>query len=209
MGLKSADTRADMDPGGGPSIAPVTRRSSRPARSLLLNPTLLLAAATGEATPLDLPSQAAGQASQTGGASILRTLFALVIVAALIYAVAWGLRKLRGGAVPVKAARGRGALTSEATLALAPNRAVHVVRAGREVLVLGVAEHGVSHLRSYSEEEALALGLIRPDEDADPAIPLTPDLRVGHRLTVPVGAAAAAGVAGVMVTRLRELTARG
>src|SRR5205085_5082585 len=40
---------------------------------------------------------------------------------------------------------------------------VHLVRAGRDLVLLGVAEHGVVPIRMYSEEEAFTAGLI--DED--------------------------------------------
>jgi flagellar protein FliO/FliZ len=50
---------------------------------------------------------------------------------------------------------------------LGPNRALHLVRAGRELVLVGVAEHGVTPIRTYTEEEALELGLIGEDDDLD------------------------------------------
>ena len=41
------------------------------------------------------------------------------------------------------------------------NRHVHMIRAGREIVLVGVAEHGVAPIRSYTEEEAYEAGLIR------------------------------------------------
>ena len=58
-----------------------------------------------------------------------------------------------------------------ATLPLGQNRSLHVVRAGREVLVVGSGEHGVTPVRSYSEEEARALGLLEDDEVEEPEAP--------------------------------------
>ncbi|HEY0280224.1 MAG TPA: hypothetical protein VGC32_18320, partial [Solirubrobacterales bacterium] len=49
------------------------------------------------------------------------------------------------------------------------NRSLHVVRAGREVLVVGSGEHGVTPVRSYSEEEARALGLLDDEVEQDAA----------------------------------------
>ena len=43
---------------------------------------------------------------------------------------------------------------------LGPNRALHLVRAGREIVLIGTAEHTVTPIRRYSEDEARALGLI-------------------------------------------------
>ena len=64
-----------------------------------------------------------------------------------------------------------GGLASMAMLPLGQNRSLHVVRAGREVLVVGSGEHGVTPVRSYSEEEARALGLL--DEGVEEVPPLT------------------------------------
>ncbi|HKE81688.1 MAG TPA: flagellar biosynthetic protein FliO, partial [Solirubrobacteraceae bacterium] len=60
-------------------------------------------------------------------------------------------------------------LESTAVVPLGPNRALHLVRAGRELVLVGVAEHGVTPIRTYTIEEALELGLIGEDfEDSDP-----------------------------------------
>ena len=55
-------------------------------------------------------------------------------------------------------------LHTEATVPLGPNRALHLVRAGRELVLVGSAEQGVVPIRTYSEEEARALGLLAPRE---------------------------------------------
>jgi flagellar protein FliO/FliZ len=44
---------------------------------------------------------------------------------------------------------------------LGPNRSVHLIRAGRELVLVGSAEHGIVPIRTYSEDEALALGLLQ------------------------------------------------
>jgi flagellar protein FliO/FliZ len=49
-------------------------------------------------------------------------------------------------------------------VALGPNRSLHLVRAGRELVLVGVAEHGVTPIRTYSEDEAIELGLIDEDD---------------------------------------------
>ena len=54
--------------------------------------------------------------------------------------------------------RGNG-LSTEASVALGPGRSLHLIRAGRELLLVGVAEHGVVPIRTYTEEEARAAGL--------------------------------------------------
>src|SRR4029077_10025457 len=54
-------------------------------------------------------------------------------------------------------------LASLSSVPLGPNRSVHLVRAGRDFVLLGVAEQGVVPIRAYSEEEALQAGLVDGD----------------------------------------------
>jgi flagellar protein FliO/FliZ len=99
--------------------------------------------------------------SAAGGASIVRTIAGLFIVIAVIYGVAWILKQAKKGK---NRATGNG-LSQVASLPLGSGRSVTVVRAGREVIVVGVAENGVTPLRTYSEAEAQALGIDVPPEE--------------------------------------------
>jgi flagellar protein FliO/FliZ len=101
----------------------------------------------------------------SSGGSLVRTVVGLAIVLAVIYGIAWVLKQLKSS----KEERHRGSgLQSTAVVPLGPNRALHLVRAGRELVLVGVAEHGVTPIRTYSEEEALELGLIGEDgEDVE------------------------------------------
>ena len=87
----------------------------------------------------------------------MRTFVGLAVVVAVIYGLAW---VLAGQGLPRGARRGAG-LATAATVPLGPNRSLHLVRAGRELVLVGVAEHGVTPIRTYTEEEARAAGLIR------------------------------------------------
>jgi flagellar protein FliO/FliZ len=133
----------------------------------VLAPAPALAAAHGEDTPLNLPAdQGAKHVSPvSSGGSLVRTVVGLAIVLAVIYGIAWVLKQVKSS----KEERHRGSgLQSTAVVPLGPNRALHLVRAGRELVLVGVAEHGVTPIRTYSEEEALELGLIGEDgEDLD------------------------------------------
>lgn len=122
----------------------------------------------GESQSLDLGSTAAGAHAASGG-SIARTIIGLAIVLAVIFGLRWVMKQYKSGRE--KKAAGTG-LASMATLPLGQNRSLHVVRAGREILVVGSGEHGVTPVRSYSEEEAQALGLLEPDLDEEEATPL-------------------------------------
>jgi flagellar protein FliO/FliZ len=125
--------------------------------SLLASP--LAFAANGEQTPLDLDGQSAKAAAEVGGGggALVRTIVGLAIVIGVIYGLTWVLRQLR--ASREGAAEG-GGLASLATLPLGPNRSLHLVRAGEEIVLVGAAEHGVTPIRTYSEAEARALGLL-------------------------------------------------
>lgn len=123
----------------------------------------------GENTPvkLDATKTAAGGPGTTGG-SLVKTVVGLAIVIGVIYGLTWVLRQLRAS----KEERGFGALHAAATVPLGPGRAVHLIRAGSEFVLVGSAEHGVSALRTYSEQEAFDLGLFGDEEDdADTGVP--------------------------------------
>ena len=129
-----------------------------------------LAKASGENTPLNLThTTATHAASSGGGASIVRTIVGLFIVIAVIYGIAWIMKQAKKSKVRPT---GHG-LSQVANLPLGSGRSVAVVRAGREILVVGVAENGVTPIRSYSEAEAIALGIEVPPEEsrnADPVV---------------------------------------
>ncbi len=139
--------------------AATTHVAAKPVQS-----TAALAQASGENTPLSLGHTAATHAasSSSGGASIVRTIVGLAIVIAVIYGIAWIMKQAKKSKVRPT---GRG-LSQVASLPLGSGRSVAVVRAGREVLVVGVAENGVTPIRSYSEAEAIALGIEIPPEEA-------------------------------------------
>jgi flagellar protein FliO/FliZ len=129
-----------------------------------------LAQASGENTPLNLGHTVATHtaSSSSGGGSIVRTIVGLFIVIAVIYGIAWIMKQAKKSKVRPT---GRG-LTQVANLPLGSGRSVAVVRAGREILVVGVAENGVTPIRSYSEAEAIALGIEVPPEESQNANPV-------------------------------------
>jgi flagellar protein FliO/FliZ len=128
------------------------------AAGLLLAAPPVLAADRGESTPIDLPSSD-GQAAATGGGggSMLRTIVGLAIVLAVIYGLYWVLKQVK--ASRDGSASGRG-LETLATVPLGTGRSVHLVRAGSEIVLLGVSEGAVVPIRTYSEDEAYESGLL-------------------------------------------------
>jgi flagellar protein FliO/FliZ len=125
---------------------------------LLRAPAALAAPKDPEDTAVDLSSGSAPAADAGGGGSIARTIVGLAVVLGVIYGLHWVLKQIKSSK-ETKAVAGTG-LESLATLPLGPNRALHLVRAGAEIVLLGSSEHGVTPIRRYSEQEARALGLI-------------------------------------------------
>jgi flagellar protein FliO/FliZ len=123
---------------------------------VLLAPAAL--AADGESTPLNLPAESAKQAapSSSGGGGLVRT------VLGVIYGLYWVLKQVK--AAKADKASGQG-LEPLATLPLGANRSLQLVRAGAEVVLLGVGEGGVTPIRTYTEAEARALGLLASLEE--------------------------------------------
>ena len=121
--------------------------------------------ANGEKTPLSLeevPARAAESgAAGPGGGSLVRTIVGLAIVIGVIYGLHWVLKQVKASKEESQSGNGLGTV---ATLPLGPNRSLHLIRAGTELVLVGVGEHGVTPIRTYSESEAMALGLIEPEE---------------------------------------------
>jgi flagellar protein FliO/FliZ len=119
------------------------------------------AARHGENQPLDLPVQAPKHlAGQSASGGLMRTFIGLAVVIGVIYGVAWMLKTARRSKEERNSGMG---MRSEAVVALGPNRSLHLVRTGRDLVLLGVAEHGVTPIRTYTEDEAREQGLL-PDE---------------------------------------------
>ena len=149
--------------------------------NLSISPLLAAVAAQhgGENEPLDLAGSTAS-AHSAGGGSLVRTIVGLTIVLAVIFGLRWVLKQVKSS----REERGSGhGLSSMATLPLGSNRSLHVVRAGREVLVVGSGEHGVTPVRSYSEEEARALGILEEPSAAPPSAKATAFAGVTGTLT--------------------------
>jgi flagellar protein FliO/FliZ len=143
-------------------------RGAAMAGALTLLPAQVAHAAggTGENTPLHLPTTAVHHVSTSGGSGIVRTIVALVIVIGVIYAVA---RILKAVKTRDQKATGDG-LSHLASLPLGPNKSVALVRSGADIVLVGIAENGVTPIKTYTEQEAIANGLLPPERDAlDPA----------------------------------------
>jgi flagellar protein FliO/FliZ len=132
---------------------------------LLLDVADALGAPTGEKTPVDLnldEKPGTDVPGASAGGSLVRTIVGLAIVLAVIYGLYWVLKQVKSSKEEKASGQGLSAL---ATLPLGPNRSLQLVRAGREIVLVGVSEHGVTPVRTYSEDEAEAVGLLDLEDD--------------------------------------------
>jgi flagellar protein FliO/FliZ len=105
-------------------------------------------------TPLPSDLSGAGESTSTaaadGGSSFGRLVLGLLVVAGLLLALRWFVKRANRERAP----QNLGSLQVVATTALAQGRAVHLLRVGDELVLVGSAEHGVTPLRVYAPQEA-------------------------------------------------------
>lgn len=147
-------------------ISTLTRGTALGGALTLVCASVAQASAGGESTPLHLGTStgAATHAASTGGTSMIRTIVALVVVIGLIFAVSKVLKSVKGR--DAVRASGNG-LEQVASLPLAPGRSVSLVRSGSDIVLLGVADHGVSVIKTYTADEARAAGIELPADAPD------------------------------------------
>ncbi|HEY1567240.1 MAG TPA: flagellar biosynthetic protein FliO [Solirubrobacteraceae bacterium] len=120
--------------------------------------------ATGEQTPLHLSTSGAAHAASAGssGSGIVRTIIALIVVIGIIFAISKILKAVKGR--DAVRASGNG-LEQIATLPIANGKSVSLLRSGTDIILLGVADHGVTAIKTYTEDEAIAAGIDLPEDD--------------------------------------------
>jgi flagellar protein FliO/FliZ len=124
-------------------------------------PGAALAAFHRDTTPLpaDVTGASTGTAAaahaSSGSSAVVRMLFGLAIVVAVIYAIYWVLKRASKSKDAIKSDGGMVVLS---TTALAPSRALHLVQVGDELVLVGSAENGVTPIRVYSADEVRRLG---------------------------------------------------
>ncbi len=150
----------------------------------------------GENTPLKLPADDSGVHAQvgSGGGSLARTFVGLAVVVAVIYGLTWVMRQMKASREERSVGFG---LSAEASVPLGPGRSVHLIRAGRESVLVGSAEQGVVPIRTYSEDEARELGLLAPEQ-----------LEAGDVIDSRARPVGPGGLVGDLLSKLRERTLR-
>jgi len=174
------------------------------ALAALALPALALGAKSAEDQPV--PNGKSGASSLTGGVgdTMLRLGIGLVVVLALIGGVWWIVKRYRRGKYPEQDARGNGLIDVVGTAALGPNRALHVVRVGDEVVLVGATDHAVTPIARLGDADAAVVDAGALDARAafDPSSGRGPlDARSRY-------ATAAAANDASLVERLKALTSR-
>src|SRR5262249_33492344 len=120
--------------------------------------------ATGEQTPLHLSTSGTTHAVSAGGSGsgIVRTIIALIVVIGIIYAVSKILKAVKGR--DAVRASGNG-LEQIATLPIGAGKSVSLLRSGTAIILLGVGDHGVTPIKTYTEDEAIAAGIDLPEDE--------------------------------------------
>jgi flagellar protein FliO/FliZ len=99
------------------------------------------------------------------GGGLLRGVIGFAVVIGTILVVARVLKsnqRRKQGYVPRGRGRDSGLVEVISTTPLGPNRQLHLVRIGDEVILVGSGEGGITPLRKFNEDEAVALGVIDP-----------------------------------------------
>jgi flagellar protein FliO/FliZ len=99
------------------------------------------------------------------------------------------------------------ALEVLSTTPLGPNRNLHLLRIGQEVLLIGAAEGGISRLRTFDPAEAIDLGMLPPDGGEGFGEPTTGATAPAPSRALPASSARPARKRGLLDT-LRHLSAR-
>ena len=162
--IRSAQSLPPAHPLGMRTLLSITSAAAAASFGCLLTAPAALAQSgnNGEHTPLfpEGTEKTAETAAGSSGGSIVRTIVGLAIVLGVIYGLHWVLKQVKTN--KDEADESGDSLETIATLNLGPNRSLHLVRVGGEIVLLGAAEHQITPIRRYSEAEATALGLLEP-----------------------------------------------
>jgi flagellar protein FliO/FliZ len=141
------------------------------------------------------------------GGGLLRGVIGFAVVIGTILVIARVLKtnqKRKQGSMPRGRGRDSGLVEVISTTPLGPNRQLHLVRIGDEVILVGSGEGGITPLRKFDEDEAVALGVIDPaDAQLDAGFA---DALVGAGVPVPPRRSSVSNAG--LLDRVRTLTSR-
>ena len=124
----------------------------------LLAPASALALTDAELADLEqAPDASTGSIGETGASSGVRVFLGLAIVLAILWALHRIIRRVQRGRLG--AIGGDGAMEVLSTTHLGPNRVLHLVRVGDEVLVVGATDHAISALHRVPPSDPIVEAL--------------------------------------------------
>lgn len=155
-----------------------------------------------ETLPIPEGSAAPTSLSGGGGGTLVRLGIGLLVVMGLIALVWFVMRRVQRGRYPGLDEGGAGLIDVVTTTPLGPNRSLHLIRVGDELVLIGSTDHGVTALARLGAEESSALV-----DGAAAAPPPGAGRSAGGPWDDRARAVATAGEAS-LVERLRALTTR-
>jgi flagellar protein FliO/FliZ len=167
---------------GRPRLLPGLASACAFVFALVLAPAALAADETPLPESVRNAQPAPAHAAAGGSGAFVRMIVGLAVVLAVIYGIYW-LLKTYGKSK--KKVQGDGRIEVVATTALTPERSVHLVKVGDELVLIGSAEHSITPLRVYDEDEARRLtpmleaeGQLRPFKSSSGGRGPSPFLRI-------------------------------
>jgi len=171
----------------------------------------LAATATTTTTPADPESLPIpeGSATPTGlsggsGGTLLRLGIGLLVVLGLIALVWHVMKRVQRSRYPALDERGSSLIDVVGTTSLGPNRSLHLVRVGDEIVLVGATDHSVNVVARLGVDDAAALTDLPPLTSgfgrSKPAVPAHPSEDRAR--------AVATATEGSLVERLRSMTTR-
>jgi flagellar protein FliO/FliZ len=101
------------------------------------------------------------------GGAMIRALIGFVVVIGVILVIAKMLKanqRRQQGLGPRKRGQATGIVEVLSSTPLGPNRHLHMVRVGNEVILVGAGEGGITPIRTYDETQAISLGALETEE---------------------------------------------
>lgn len=164
--LVAAGTWAGAAHAQAPASTAATTSSTTPKSSTTRATTV--AADDPENQPI--PEGSGGPVSVSGGmgGTLMRLIFGLALVVGLIFAVWHVLRRVQRSRYPSVEPDVSGLIGVVATTPLGPNRALHLVRVGEEVVLVGATEQSVQAVARLDAATAAIIARAVPAPDEGP-----------------------------------------
>jgi flagellar protein FliO/FliZ len=162
------------------------------------------APADPESLPIPEGSAAPTALSGEGGSTLMRLGIGLVVVIGLIALVWFVMKRIQRSRYPALEEKGPALIDVVTTTPLGPNRSLHLVRVGEELVLVGSTDHSITSLARLGVDESAALVDLAPP---GPRFGSSSGAHAGPGADDRARAVATANEA-TLVERLRALTTR-